>query len=193
MPNILTKALSTWTSSVAPCKKCTISSLCKHKVTHKLYPNPRRVSVDLLFIGEAPGDSEYINKEPFIGPAGSELHKILEEAVPPHVPYLITNSILCTPFTSSNRDTIRPPSLSEIEECSSHLIRLVKITRPKGLIALGVVAERSIKRIIPYHPLPYIHVTHPSKIMQSAKYRYEFDNAVLKIKTFQSQILNLSL
>ena len=190
MTPLLARSLSTWSNSCQSCSKCDISSLCSHKVTHRYYSNnPNRPNTDILFIGEAPGESEYSTATPFIGPSGEQLNKILLTALTPSTNYVITNSILCTPFSSESRSHIRTPSLSEVKACSTHLVSLVKRIRPKGYIALGAVAERSIKHLLSHYELPFVKIAHPSKIMQSLKYHYEFDKAVLTIRNFESQIL----
>ena len=117
-----------WIHNVESCTKCNISSLCKNKVIPVL-TIPR---TDILFIGEAPGQVEYVQKEPFVGPSGICLRAIIEEAVPQSLQYIITNAILCTPFEDSSRYNIRQPSLSEIRECGHWLRLLIKKTQPRG-------------------------------------------------------------
>lgn len=42
------------------------------------------IPCDVLFIGEAPGESEDVVGKPFWGPAGRELDKVVEQALGPH-------------------------------------------------------------------------------------------------------------
>lgn len=187
----LENKLHQWASLARECSKCDISKYCTHKVyhlskiSHPSFTTMLPSRVDILFIGEAPGQSEYNESEPFIGQSGQVLRSIIEEAVPKHVTYTITNSILCTPFTDHTRYDIRAPSLSEIRECAGWLTTLCRKIRPKKVIAVGNVAEKSIKFIRMKIPLPeHIQIRHPSFIMRSSKFDYEFDNAVLQIQEY---------
>lgn len=141
-------------------------------------------TIDILLIGEAPGQVEYAEKEPFIGPAGMTLQDIINEAIPPIFSYCIINSVMCTPFEDEYRYNIRMPSLSEVKECSAHLTRIAKTLKPKYVILLGKIAEKAFKYINCPLPIP-LAVKHPSAIMQS-RTTYEYDNAVLKIKEYLS-------
>ena len=176
------KALATkWSHDTQLCSKCDISLICKHKVTHRLHTLSLSSRVEVMLIGEAPGESEYINKQPFVGPAGECLNTIIKEALKPTTSYIVTNAILCTPFKDFDRDSIRAPSNIEINACSSHIQSLVDAVRPKYFIALGRIAEKTCKLLkIPH----YIYVLHPSRIMQSTKSDYEYDNAILNIQRY---------
>lgn len=172
---------ASWSHQVQRCSKCDISLLCKHKVTHRVHTISLSSRVDVMLIGEAPGESEYANKQPFVGPAGTVLQTIIKEAFKPSTSYIITNAILCTPFKDIDRDSIRSPSNIEVNSCASHIQSLVETVRPKYFVALGRVAEKTCKLLkIPH----YIYVLHPSKIMQSSKSDWEYDNAILNIKNY---------
>jgi uracil-DNA glycosylase family 4 len=169
---------------IEPCNLCDISKLCKHKVIYRMFTPAPTQTIDILLIGEAPGQVEYAEKEPFIGPAGMTLQDIINEAIPPIFSYCIINSVMCTPFEDEYRYNIRMPSLSEVKECSAHLTRIAKTLKPKYVILLGKIAEKAFKYINCPLPIP-LAVKHPSAIMQS-KTTYEYDNAVLKIKEYLS-------
>ena len=174
-----------WADTLSGCSKCDISQFCDHKVTHFIYTPIPSPYVDILFIGEAPGESEYINEEPFIGPAGECLRSIIIEALDDDISYCITNSILCTPFTSEDRYKIRTPFLSEVKECQPHLAALYRKLQPKYIVALGKTAEKtilSLSRILPIKH--YIQVLHPSRIVQAKDYNYQFDKASLAIQEY---------
>ena len=187
IPSPLTtkQKLKIWANNVANCSKCDISKYCNHKVTHYLFTPRPSTTVQILFIGEAPGESEYINKEPFIGPSGVCLRDIIDEAVPDGISFCITNSILCTPFTDESRYSIGTPSLSEVKECSTHLASLYRKIRPKYIVALGKVAEKAVIHLSKTLPIPhYIQILHPSKISQSKDYHYQFEKASLAIQEY---------
>jgi uracil-DNA glycosylase family 4 len=184
-PQTNVKKTKVWSKELQSCNKCDISKYCDHKVTYFIHSPRISPFIDILFIGEAPGESEYTNKEPFIGPSGQTLRAILDEALEPDISYCITNSILCTPFTSDSRYTIRTPSLSEVRECTVHLTTLCKQLQPKHVIALGKIAEKAIVEIRKKIILPTsIYILHPSMISQAKDYNYQFDKAVLTIQEY---------
>lgn len=168
--------LNKWKKRVNNCQKCDIAKICKHKVLER---STSKKHIDILFVGEAPGETEYINKLPFIGPAGQTLKNIIEEALEDHpdLTYSLINSIFCTPFTSPARANIRTPSLSEVKECSQHLYDYIEIYTPKVIIAVGEIAHKALA------PYTHFHIMHTSAINRSGKrYQYEFDKAVLTIQ-----------
>lgn len=174
-----------WADNLASCSRCDISKFCDHKVTHYIYTPRPSAFVDILFIGEAPGESEYINEEPFIGPAGECLRAIIIETLADDISYCITNSILCTPFTDESRYKIGTPSLSEVKACQPHLVALYRKLQPKYIVCLGKTAEKavlSMSRILPIKH--YVQVLHPSRISQAKDYNYQFDKASLAIQEY---------
>lgn len=73
------KALATrWSHNAQLCSKCDISLLCKHKVTHRLHTISFSSRVEVMFIGNAPNEQEYINKQPSVGQEGECLNTIIK-------------------------------------------------------------------------------------------------------------------
>lgn len=171
---------SEWRKSVKSCTLCNISHLCGHKVLPRLV-NCVGKDPTLLVIGEAPGQVEYAQKEPFIGPSGIVLREILYEALPESTPYIITNAIQCTPFTDEYRGDIRKPSQQEIKECSRYIKQLYTIFPITKTICAGKVAEDTITRL---NITDFITILHPSRIMQSKRYDYDFSKAAIAIKQY---------
>jgi len=144
--------------------------------------------LDLLFVGEAPGASEHITKNPFVGPAGAELQSIIDEAYrdTTELRYNMVNSVLCTPFSDSDLDNIRTPSASEVHQCSRHLSAIIKFTTPKAVIALGKIAARTLKHL----QIDHYAVMHPSAILQASHPDLEHARAVLTVKQAIKDISN---
>lgn len=148
---------------------------------------------DILFVGEAPGQSEYAIGTPFVGPAGQELNELVEESLDPSLRYVITNAILCTPFSDESRSNIRTPSVPEIAACRTHLQRLIGILRPRHVIALGKVAERSLKKFMPERSinsdsLSFTTIIHPSAILRSTHQDLERTRAILSLKAISDKL-----
>lgn len=164
------------------CKACPLDSLNEYKVCfrHSLL----RPKVDLLLIGEAPGKSEHINRRPFIGPAGDMLDSILEEALPDNISYLITNAIRCTPWADEQRSKTRKPRDQEIKACTVHLRDTLDTVKPKHIIALGDIAKKALKLC---KVEDFLHLKHPSYIMQARHVNYEMSTAILQIKEYLSR------
>lgn len=170
------KELLQWHRNVDSCTKCEISKFCKHKVKTRRHAGSL-TDPEIIIVGEAPGSAEYILGEPFVGPAGEELQDILKEALP-DTPILLTNAILCTPFLTKERADIGEPSLSEITACGEHLHNLIKLYKPKHVVALGNIAHKALNLV----SIPHLKVPHPSYIMQSKDRDYEFQKLVLNLK-----------
>lgn len=166
--------------TASTCTKCQISNYCNHKVFYRTSLNYTfETSPHLLFVGEAPGESEYIHRSPFVGPAGHELNDLLSKALPPHITYVILNSILCTPYLSANRDKIGTPTAKEYTACNSNLSSFIHIFKPLHLIAVGKVAASALSKLFtegdpkPAHHgirfLQYTQVQHPASIIARSK------------------------
>lgn len=100
--------------------------------------------------------------------------------------YGITNSVICTPYDSSSRESIRVPSSQETKNCSARLEHLIKISKAKVLVAIGQKAKMQLTKL-KYDPYVMIH---PSSILRSsggkgssgAKGIIEFKKNVLLLK-----------
>lgn len=168
--------LTSWSKKVGKCTACDISKLCDHKVAHYLHRNE---PIDVAFIGEAPGQSEYNAIEPFVGPAGDCLREIVAEALPPELNYCFLNTINCTPFTNESRADIRVPTKPEIANCSLLLSEVLARLKPTKVVSVGAIAEKTLKKM----KLDYVRILHTSKINQAGKrYAYEFAKAVQLIR-----------
>lgn len=157
------------------CIRCEISSLCQNKVvwhTNDLTARPK-----LAFIGEAPGRTEYLFGEPFIGRSGQLLHKIINDAGASSLALFFSNSILCTPFFDDDLDEIRTPTKEEISACSSHLKDQLYLWQPDITFALGKVAQKALafnKDVVP--------LMHPSAILRQSNPNLDHKKTVLKIQ-----------
>lgn len=175
------KLLTRWANKSKRCSDCDISKLCEYKVTHRL-KSFNNQPIEAILIGEAPGMTEYLMKEPFVpcAPGGDELEAILEETFHKHkLSYLLTNAILCTPFESEQRAKVRPPTKEELRYCTDHLGTLLEIIKPSIIVALGKSAEYSLKQL---HIEDVVAVAHPSYILSAKQRRdYLFAKAVLDI------------
>lgn len=126
---------------------------------------------DVLFIGEAPGESEDVIGVPFIGPAGSLLRELVSEAETdydslkpfPFEPtkWAATNIVACLPLDEDGN--LRPPKKAEAKACSDRLIDFIEIAQPEVIVTLGQVAEKYLPRT----NVPHFNLIHPAAILRS--------------------------
>lgn len=88
-------------------------------------------SADIVFIGEAPGQKEDEQGEPFVGAAGKFLNEMLAAADLKREDVYITNIVKYRP--PNNRD----PLPEEKREFWPYLMRQLEIIQPKVVITLG--------------------------------------------------------
>ena len=122
-------------STCENCQKCPLGATRTHLVFG--CGNP---SAKLMFVGEAPGESEDLSGIPFVGRAGQLLDKYLELVDIPREDVYITNILKCRP--PKNRD----PEEGEQDACMGYLREQVKLIKPKMIVCLGrISAMRLIK------------------------------------------------
>lgn len=122
---------------------------------------------DVLFIGEAPGDSEDALGRPFVGPAGVELDRWVSNAVhSDELRIAFSNLVACFPRTAKRRGD-NEPEPAEIKACAPRLNQLIEIARPRLIVCVGGLAEKwlpklplsaakDVKRIAIVHPAAVI-------------------------------------
>jgi uracil-DNA glycosylase family 4 len=98
---------------------------------------------DVLLIGEAPGESELVTLEPFTGRSGYVLHSMIQDTKLKDFKLGFSNAILCPPQLTP-QSKLRTPKKTEIDKCSSNLKSLIYETKPRAIVAVGKVAERSL-------------------------------------------------
>lgn len=122
-------------STCENCQKCPLGATRTNLVFGVGNPHAK-----LMFVGEAPGESEDLSGTPFVGRAGQLLDKYLELVDIPRQDVYITNILKCRP--PKNRD----PEESEQDACIGYLREQVKLIKPKMIVCLGrISAMRLIK------------------------------------------------
>jgi len=128
-------ALAAIASEIATCQKCQL-----HKQRTKTVPGSGNPDAEVLFIGEAPGKSEDLQGEPFIGAAGKFLNQMLESINWRREDIFIANVVKCRP--PDNRD----PEPAEVKTCWDFLAKQIEIIAPKLIVTLG---RHSMNRFLP--------------------------------------------
>lgn len=153
------------------CGSCICSPLNKVVLARGTIP------CDILFIGEAPGDSENAIGQPFVGPAGHLLDEIIRQAVgdgriDPNVPSMaFTNLVGCFPREEKEAGINEPPT-SAIKQCAHRLDEFVGICKPRLVVMVGKLAERWVPQCVKnlYFGTTKIivcSITHPAAILRA--------------------------
>lgn len=117
-------------------KECRGCALCKTR-TNTVFGRGSE-NARILFIGEAPGESEDREGLPFVGAAGQLLDHFLAFIGLEEEDYYIANILKCRP--PRNRD----PLPEEENACLDFLRRQVEIIRPEIIVCLGRIAAQRI-------------------------------------------------
>lgn len=127
---------------------------------------------DLMFVGEAPGQQEDLQGEPFVGRSGQLLDRmVLEEMGLTRDRFYIANTVKCRP--PGNRD----PQPMEIAACHPWLETQVDLIDPKVVVTLGNFAAKLLLgttegitklrgRAYPYRGGVLVPTFHPAAILR---------------------------
>jgi DNA polymerase len=129
-------------------------------------------TADLMFVGEAPGQQEDLQGEPFVGRSGQLLDKlVLEEMGLTRDRFYIANTVKCRP--PGNRD----PEPAEIAACRPWLEAQVDLIDPKVVVTLGNFAAKLLLqttegitklrgRSYPYRRGVLVPTYHPAAVLR---------------------------
>lgn len=104
-----------------------------------------KIPCDILFIGEAPGPSEDVIGQPFVGPAGKLLDAIIEEGIYAHSDWRVafTNLVACIPKDETQTKFGEPPKHA-IQACQGRLIEFVQLAKPQLIVRVGKLSQKWI-------------------------------------------------
>ena len=124
-------------------KDCTRCPLYKNATQTVFGEGP--VGVQLMLIGEQPGDQEDLAGRPFVGPAGKMLDKALAEAGVDRTKVYVTNIV--KHFKNEPRGKRRlhkKPNRYEVEVCKIWFDQELAMVRPQLVVAMGVTAASAL-------------------------------------------------
>ena len=120
--------------------KCTICNAHVRKERgKKVVFGVGNLDADIFFCGEAPGAEEEVQGEPFVGPAGQLLTKIIRAMGLEREQVYIGNIMNWRPEMPTEFGN-RKPYLDEIAFCLPYLLAQIEIVQPKVIVALGATA-----------------------------------------------------
>ncbi|MHB1122679.1 MAG: uracil-DNA glycosylase [Ramlibacter sp.] len=154
--------------AVTECRAC---GLCHSRTTTVFGvgdPQP-----DWLVVGEAPGEQEDLQGEPFVGQAGKLLDNMLRAiGLDRQRKVYIANVLKCRPPGNRN------PDPAEVAQCEPFLRRQVELLRPKIILAMGRFAVQSLLgstepigrlrgRVHQYQGVPLVVTYHPAYLLRN--------------------------
>lgn len=102
----------------------------------------------ILFVGEAPGAEEEIQGEPFVGPAGQLLTRMIQAMGLKREEVYIGNIMNWRPRmpTMAGQDQVgnRPPTEDEMRYCLPYLLAQIEVVAPELVVALGSTAAQGL-------------------------------------------------
>ena len=163
---------ATLQSTVAGCEAC---GLCKSR--RNTVFGVGDTQADWMIVGEAPGENEDLQGEPFVGAAGQLLDNMLRavgrgRAGEGTKGAYIANVLKCRPPANRN------PQPAEVAQCEPYLARQVALVRPKIIVAMGRFAVQSLLRtdepigrlrgrVHRYEGVPVIVTYHPAYLLRT--------------------------
>jgi DNA polymerase len=128
---------------------------------------------DWLIVGEAPGENEDLQGEPFVGPAGQLLDNMLKAlGLDRRHKVYIANVLKCRPPGNRN------PQPEEVAQCEPFLRRQVQLLQPRIILAMGRFAVQSLLdttepigklrgRAYQYLGVPVVVTYHPAYLLRN--------------------------
>ncbi|KVU81693.1 DNA polymerase [Burkholderia ubonensis] len=160
-----------WDALAARVADCTRCWLCEKRTNTVFGVGDREA--DWMLIGEAPGENEDKQGEPFVGQAGKLLDNMLQSlSLERGANVYIANVIKCRPPGNRN------PEPDEVARCEPYLQRQVALVKPKLIVALGRFAAQTLLktdasiaslrgRVHAYEGVPVIVTYHPAYLLRS--------------------------
>ncbi len=166
-------------AAVAACTACGLCASRSQTVFGVGHPQAR-----WLVVGEAPGEEEDVQGEPFVGASGQLLDRMLaalqltrssedsEGGVPPSQRVYIANTLKCRPPRNRN------PSAAEMAQCEPYLVRQIELLQPRVILAMGKFAVQALLRsdepigklrgrVHRYQGVPLVVTYHPAYLLRS--------------------------
>ncbi len=163
-------------TQVANCRACT---LCESR-TQTVF-GVGHEQAHWMVVGEAPGENEDLQGEPFVGAAGQLLDRMLaalnltrsaEGERPAEQRVYIANTLKCRPPRNRN------PSAEEMAKCEPFLVRQIELLKPRIILAMGKFAIQALLRsdepvgrlrgrVHRYQGVPLIVTYHPAYLLRS--------------------------
>jgi DNA polymerase len=175
-----------WPELRAAVDHCTACKLCEGR--RQTVFGVGHPQAHWMVVGEAPGEQEDIQGEPFVGKSGQLLDNMLRAlglsrrvppsdaaesaAVDPARQVYIANTLKCRPPGNRN------PAPDELAQCEPFLMRQIALVKPRVILAMGRFAVQSLLRtdepigrlrgrVHHYQGVPLIVTYHPAYLLRN--------------------------
>ena len=168
------RALKDLAYKVSQCKKCPDLVRARTQTVFGIGP----LSPKLCIVGEAPGFNEDKQGEPFVGPAGELLTRMLLASGFKRDEVYICNILRCRPPEN------RPPLPEEAANCRSFLVQTLELVRPSHICLMGASATKYLLgrdefigqlrgQELWWRGIPVTATYHPSYLLRSPPKKHE--------------------
>ena len=179
--------------AVAACRAC---KLCEGR--RQTVFGVGHTSAHWMIVGEAPGEQEDRQGEPFVGKSGQLLDAMLRAIGLTRAPadaarqVYIANTLKCRPPGNRN------PEPEELAQCEPFLIRQVELVKPRIILAMGRFAVQSLLRshepigklrgrVHRYQGVPLIVTYHPAYLLRNLEDKAKaWDDLCLAVETLEA-------
>ncbi len=158
--------------SVAGCEACSLCKTRRQTVFGVGHPQAQ-----WMIVGEAPGEQEDAQGEPFVGQAGKLLDNMLaaigltRSQAPPEQQVFVANTLKCRPPRNRN------PQPDELAACRPYLLRQIELVQPRIIVAMGRFAVSAMLgsdeaigrlrgRVHRFGNVPMIVTYHPAYLLR---------------------------
>lgn len=167
--------------------ECTRCRLCETR--NYIVQSEGNCNARLMFVGVAPGKHEDESGNPFVGPAGQLLTKIIESIGYKREDVFLSNVVRCRPPEN------RPPSPNEISTCIKFLTHEIAIVRPLAIVTLGITATSYLLDTkLPlsklrgtfqeFHGIKVMPTIHPAYLLRDSSKKVDVWNDMKKVRDY---------
>lgn len=174
---------------ISKCSRCPLA-----KTRHNTVPGTGVMNPYVLVLGEGPGYEEDMQGQPFVGPAGQLLDKMLAAiSLSRSSNTFITNIVKCRPPMNRN------PYPEEAEACRSFLQAQIALLKPKAILCVGTVAAKNLLQtdlgvtrlrghFYEYASSPVAVTYHPSALLRDSQLKRP---AWEDLKQFRTKLMEI--
>jgi DNA polymerase len=164
-------SLADVTAAIGACRGCDL-----HTTATNAVPGVGKPDADVMVVGEAPGEKEDLRGEPFVGPAGELLNKILGAIQLSRESVYICNVLKHRPPNNRN------PMPDEVRACAPFLQRQIDLVQPRIILAFGTFAAQSLlgtklaigklrQQVHWYQGIPLVATYHPAALLRNEAWK----------------------
>lgn len=170
--------------------RVTTDEVCRSRIRpgKKVVVGTGSLDAKIFFCGEAPGSEEEIAGEPFVGPAGQLLNRMIQAMGLNRSDVYIGNIMNWRPElpTAQGHEQVgnRPPTAEELTYCLPYLKAQLEVVEPMVVVALGSTAAQGLFGVGSFKTLgeirgrwklfgemPVMVTYHPSYILRNTSNR----------------------